>query len=187
MLNEMIANFNRFMDQRLNRREQVVVYIGGVILLVFILVQFMIVPLFKQHHQLERMVARKAVELNEIHKLRQEYDVLKGAANRSTRHFSRREKGFTLFSFLDTLAGTAGVKDKISYMKPSSIKQPDSPYKKSQVEMKLDQITMDQLTRVLHGIETSKNMVVVKRLSISRKGKTQGTISVVIQAETLES
>lgn len=187
MLNELITNFNRFMDQRLNRREQVVVYAGSAILLLFILIQFMIVPLFHQRGKLERMAQRKTADLTEIRQLRQEFDALKGAADRSVRYFSRREKGFTLFSFLDTLAGTAGVKDRISYMKPSSVKLPDSPYKKSQVEMKLDQITMDQLTRFLHGVETSKNMVVVKRLSVSRKGKTEGTVSVVIQAETLES
>ena len=91
-----------------------------------------------------------------------------------------------MFSFLDQLAGEAGVKDRISYMKPSTKVEKNSPYKISRVEMKLDAITLKQLTTYLYGVETSKNMVDIKRISISKKDKKQGLLTAVLQVETLE-
>jgi general secretion pathway protein M len=91
-----------------------------------------------------------------------------------------------LFSFLDRLAGESGIKDQISYMKPSKTVQKNSPYKISRVEMKLDAITLEQLTNYLHGVETSKNMVDIKKISISKKDKKQGLLTAVLQVETVE-
>ena len=71
-------------------------------------------------------------------------------------------------------------------MKPSTSVQKDSPYKISQVEMKLQSLTLEQLTTYLHMIETSKNMVYIKRLSILKTGKQEGFIDAVIQVETVE-
>ena len=119
--------------------------------------------------------------------LQQEYRHLKRDSELSERNFLKRDKKFTLFSFLDQLAGRSGVKENISYMKPTTSKKQEAGHKKSIVEMKLKDITMNQLTSYLHGIETSKNMVFVKRLSISKKGSQDRFITVVLQAETVES
>ena len=91
-----------------------------------------------------------------------------------------------MYAFLNTLAGQTGIKDRISYMKPTTSAEKDSPYKISRVEMKLEDITLEQLTAYLYGVETSKNMVDVKKLSISKKDKTQGLITAVLQVETVE-
>jgi general secretion pathway protein M len=53
--------------------------------------------------------------------------------------------------------------------------------------MKLDAVTLEQLTNYLYGIETSKNMVFVKKLSISKKEKDEGLVNVILQVETLEA
>jgi general secretion pathway protein M len=52
--------------------------------------------------------------------------------------------------------------------------------------MKLDAITLEQLTNYLYKIETSKNMVEVKKISISKKDKKQRLINAVLQVETYE-
>ena len=71
-------------------------------------------------------------------------------------------------------------------MKPSKKAQKNSPYKLSRVEMKLDAITLEQLTNFLYGVETSQNMVDIKKISISKKDKKQGLITAVLQVETME-
>ncbi|NIV99991.1 hypothetical protein GWN26_13050 [Candidatus Saccharibacteria bacterium] len=53
--------------------------------------------------------------------------------------------------------------------------------------MKLDAISLEQLTAFLHGVETSQNMVMVKKLSISKKDKKEGLINVIMQVETIET
>ncbi len=72
---------------------------------------------------------------------------------------------------MDRLAKKSGVKDSIIYMKPTKKIQKNSPYKLSRVEMKLEAVTLEQLTDYLYGVETSKYMVDIKKISISKKDK----------------
>ncbi|MBW2337166.1 MAG: hypothetical protein JRF47_10490, partial [Deltaproteobacteria bacterium] len=71
-------------------------------------------------------------------------------------------------------------------MKPSKKAQKNSPYKISRVEMKLEAISLVQLTNYLYGIETSQNMVDITKISISKKDKKQGLLTAVLQVETVE-
>ena len=71
-------------------------------------------------------------------------------------------------------------------MKPTRKVEKNSPYKLSRVEMKLEAITLEQLTNYLYGIETSKNKVDIKKISISKKDKKQGLITAILQIETIE-
>ena len=128
----------------------------------------------------------KAVMLEQMQKLQFEYAALTQSEKTSKSRFRRRPKGFTLFSFLDRLAGESGIKDRISYMKPSKKAQKNSPYKISRVEMKLEAISLEQLTNYLYGIETSQNMVDITKISISKKDKKQGLLTAVLQVETVE-
>ncbi len=71
-------------------------------------------------------------------------------------------------------------------MRPTTTSQKDSPYRLSMVEMKLQEITMAQLLAYLHGIETSADMISIKRLSISKGEQKADLINTVFQVETLE-
>lgn len=71
-------------------------------------------------------------------------------------------------------------------MKPTLTPQKDSAYKVSLVEMKLKGLTLEQITRYLYKIETSKNMVSIKRLSLTKSDDKEGILNVVLQVETLE-
>jgi general secretion pathway protein M len=180
--------FKKYLNlKKLNRREKYIIYGAGCILGMLIVVQLAIVPFFENGKQLQRDLQRKKVELGEMQRLQAEYQTLKEKLQLSEVRFKQREKGFTLFSFLDQLAGQAGIKDRISYMKPSKTAQKNSNYVMSRVEMKLDDITLQQLTTYLYGVETSKNMVLVTRLSISKKEKREGLIDVILQVESVEA
>jgi len=71
-------------------------------------------------------------------------------------------------------------------MKPSSTTLKDSGYRVSLVEMKLQDVTMSQLLAYLHGIETSRDMISIKRLSISKGEKNKDLLNTVFQVETVE-
>lgn len=180
-------DFNiRFRGRKLNRREQVAVLSVGGILLVYLVIQLVVSPIIGKKTSMKRNLAAKKMTLSEMHSLKAEYDAIKKQKDTKSVHMAGRKKDFTLFSFLDKLAGEAGIKANISYMKPSTSNQPNSRYKKSVVEMKLQGITMKQLSNYLHSVETSRNSVVVKRLSISAKGSKDRTTTAVMQVETIE-
>jgi general secretion pathway protein M len=118
--------------------------------------------------------------------LQSEYGIIREKARLSKKRFEARKKDFTLFSFLDRLADKSGIKNHITYMKPSTSAREKSGYKVSKVEMKLQSITLKQLTSYLYGVETSKNIVSIKRISIVKTGIKEGYVNAVLQIETVE-
>ena len=172
--------------KKMNKRERYAIMLAVGVIGIFLIVTFIVEPFLSKTDQLKKSLRDKAVMLEQMRQLQSEYDTLTQKAKVSEALFSRRQKGFKLFSFLDQLAGEAGVKDRISYMKPSTKVQKNSPYKISRVEMKLDAITLKQLTTYLYGVETSKNMVNIKRISISKKDKKQELLTAVLQVETVD-
>ena len=171
----------------LNRREKYIIYGAGCLIGLLIIIHFVITPFIENKNQMQRNLQTKKTELEEMRRLQAEYKALKEKLQLSQASIGKREKGFTLYSFMNQLAGQAGIKDRISYMKPSNTIQKNSNYKLSRVEMKLDGVTLEQLTSYLYGIETSKNMVIVKKLSVSKKEKNDSLINVILQVETLEA
>jgi hypothetical protein len=53
--------------------------------------------------------------------------------------------------------------------------------------MKLEAVTLEQLATFLHAVESSKNMVSVSKLSITRRDQKEGLLDAILQVETLET
>jgi len=174
------------MIKKLTKREKYAIYALSGAILLFILIQFIVFPSIDKRKRLKRTLQVKEDALLEMIALKSDYDAIEKRTNLAKVRFENREKGFTLFSFLDSLTGKARIKEYVTYMKPSTTVQKDNLYKISQVEMKLQGLTLQQLTTYLHMIETSKNMVYIKRLSISKTGEQESYIDVVLQVETVE-
>jgi general secretion pathway protein M len=172
--------------KKMNKRERYAIMLAVGVIGIFLVATFIVEPFLSETEQLKKSLQEKAVMLEQMRQLQSEYGTLTQKAEVSKALFNRRQKGFKLFSFLDQLAGEAGIKDQIIYMKPSTKVDKNSPYKISRVEMKLDAITLKQLTTYLYGVETSKNMVEVNRISISKMDKKQGLLTAVLQVETVE-
>ena len=172
--------------KKLNKREKYIIYGAFSVVGLLIIVEFIVTPFFDRKDRMQATLHDKIANLEEMQRWRSEYEALTKNTQVSESRFASRQKGFRLFSFLDQLAGQAGIKDQISYMKPSKITQKNSAYRISRVEMKLNSITLEQLITYLHGVETSENMVDIKKLSITKKDEKQGLISVIMQVETVE-
>ena len=177
----LLAKFNK-----LNKRERFVILAAIGVSAIVLTAQFIVEPILSRTEQKKKNLLAKFAMLEDMQKYQAEYEELTQRAKLSKSRFRKRQRGFTLFSFMDRLAGETGIKDRISYMKPSKKTQKNGPYKISRVEMKLDAITLKQLTNYLYGLETSPNMVDIKKISITKKDKKQGLITAVLQAETVE-
>lgn len=171
---------------KLNKREKIAVAGAAAAIAIFLVLQILVFPLFEKNAQLSRTLITRQQEREQISLLQAEYLKTAEKAQAAQRHLKKRKQGFTLFSFLETLAGQTGVKTHIAYMRPTTTSQKDSPYRLSMVEMKLQEITMAQLLAYLHGIETSADMISIKRLSISKGEQKADLINTVFQVETLE-
>ena len=170
----------------LNRRERFAIYGAGVALVIFLILQLIIFPVFTIRSRLKSEIISKRAALQEMYELKSEFDILTQSNRIADSDFKKRAKSFTLFSFLDNLAGKSGIKQNIGYMKPSTSNLKNSPYVLSIVEMKLQSITMEQMVTFLHGIEMSGEQLWVKRMSLSRDDKKEGLLNSIIQVETYQ-
>jgi general secretion pathway protein M len=171
---------------RLSKREKYAVSAAIAVVGIFILIRFVWFPAMDYQSRLYRTLKHKTDILMQMRGLQAEYQDLMQSAERLKRRYARRQKGFTLFSFLDRLARDTGIKDNIAYMKPSSAAQKDSEYKVSIVELKLQGINLKTLTDYLYGVETSRNAITIKRASITKTGKNKALIDAVLQVEAVE-
>ena len=174
------------MAKKLSKREKYAIWLGSALLGLFVITQFIIAPLLSHREKLTRGIQAQTRAYQEILTLKSEYEILKTRSETAAKNITTRQKGFTLFSFLDQLAGQTGIKDNVAYMKPTVSAQENSPYKTSVVETKLQAVTLERLTAYLYMIETSGNMVRINRLSITKKDNQTGYVDAVFMAETIE-
>ncbi|RJQ68479.1 MAG: hypothetical protein C4519_23065 [Desulfobacteraceae bacterium] len=170
----------------LQSREKLIIGVAGVVLGLFIIAYLIIFPILDRRAGLRRQIVTQTQALEQMHLLKTEYETLTRHVQQSEARLKTRSKGFTLFSFLDTLAGQSGIKQNIAYMKPSTTNLKNSPYSLSMVELKINVLNMEQLVSFLHGIETSPNLIWIKRISIAKGEKETDLLNAVLQVETYQ-
>jgi general secretion pathway protein M len=170
---------------KLARREKYLLSLASGAIALFILFELVIFPFLGKRERLQQGIEAKEKSLREVSVLRAEYETYKKGSSGVKEFLARREKGFTLFSFLEKAAGEADVKKNIKYMKPSASKG-TGVHKESMVEMKLEDVTMKQLVGYLYRIESPENVISIKRMSINQNKGEKGHMDAVLQVVTLE-
>ena len=171
---------------KLQKRERLVVTGGAVALFLLLLFQFVIYPIIDRQSQLKKEIVKKTVELQEAQSLKTDVASVTRSLQLTEDKLKSRPQGFTLFSFLDALAGRTGIKQNITYMKPSSTNIKNSPYTLSMVEMKIQSLTMEQLVNYLHGVENAPQQIWIKQMSITKGETNEGLLTSILKVETFQ-
>ena len=170
---------------KLARREKFFVMAAVLFIAIFFLFQFLIFPFFTAKRKIQKGVQAKENALKEMVVLISEFKRYKNDSQGIKKVLGHRKRGFSLFSFLEKAAGDADVKEHIKYMKPSTSVGPD-PYKESLVEIKLELVTLKQIIDYLYKIESTDNVVIVKRFSANENKKKTGYLNAILQVLTFE-
>ncbi len=170
----------------LQRREKLAIAIAGGVIVALLILQLAIFPVLDGRTRLRKAIIQKRSDIQKVHELRDEYRSLSRNTSTMEARLKRRPKTFTLFSFIDRLAGRSQLKGNIAYMKPSTTNIKNSPLRLSTVEMKLNGLTMEQLAAFLHGVEDQSKAVWLKRITISKGDKVDDLLNAVIQVETFQ-
>jgi len=128
-----------------------------------------------------RLLDIRRSEYKKMEALSKEYRSVKGATIATS---TALKPGETLYAFLDEVAGGAGIRSKVSYMKPSSVKSRDGKVSLSVVEMKVVDLPIAELTAFLHRVETAGDLVRVRGISLTRIEKSK-LLTAVISIETV--
>jgi uncharacterized membrane protein YhiD involved in acid resistance len=170
--------------EKLSSRERWVLFGGIGFVLCFAVLQLVIIPVLDAQDNLEKSISRKKQELNKIRELQQEYYTLKSEEGTVQARIDQRKSDFTLFTFLDQQATEAKVKKQIMYMKPSTVVGDE--LNEAMVEMKLQQITLNDLVGFLRLVESDENVVFIRRFSVQESGDKQGYFDSILQIVTFE-
>jgi len=175
------------MLKQLHPRERLIIAIGVASLAIVLFVYWGLFPLLDRRERSERQALARENELREMMTYHDEFEHLQREKRRTAAMLAKRPADFSLFSFLDQLAGTTGIKKNIVYMKPSNVQDAEKRVSLSRVEIKLEEVTLDQVSRFLYRIETSPHLIKVPRLSIKQTRQESGFLEAVLQVETLET
>ncbi|MHB9096525.1 MAG: hypothetical protein ACYC5X_01740 [Syntrophales bacterium] len=173
-----------FWDQ-LTKSQKLTITAGLIFAGAVLLVQFAVVPYFEARQNERRAIAASEKVLRELGVLGTEYGVIRQRAEEIRRVIQRRPPGFALLSYLEKRAGDAGVKGNIRSMNPLP-SAPAGTYEETAVEMKLDKLTMKQLTDFLYLVESPEEMVRVRRLSLVKMKESPEYLSALIQVSTYQ-
>jgi len=166
----------------LNKRDQTALTIGGIVVLLFVCIQFGVYPLYEKKQRLERVLITKQKNLAQMEEMQAQLAQLSSLGNDLILKLEKRNKNFSLFSFLEERAGKIGIKNKIAYMKPSdSVSVDNESYRQVLVEMKLQAINLKQLVSFLKEIEQPQKLVALQRISIQENKRNKATLDVIMQ------
>ena len=149
----------------LQRREQVLVISAGVLVLLLALFTFVIDPIRARAANLDRRLATAGQQLAELQALRGDYQRQKRVIDRMDARLRRQRRNFAIFSYLEQVAGRAGVQDKIQSMNTLA-SPPNTEYKEESVEVRMEGVTLQQLVEYLHRVENSPQILRIKRLQV---------------------
>jgi len=146
----------------LARREKIFILFGALFLGLFLVVVGIINPLVGLDRKLERGIVKKEKQLRKVYEISSELRTLKMMTAVSGGK-GTEEGNFTLFGFLEGIAGDVGVKDNIDHMKP--ITAPGDTAKES-VELKIKGMSNSEVVNFLERVEKCTRPVVIRRFNL---------------------
>jgi general secretion pathway protein M len=151
-----------------------------------LLIQFAVVPWFEARQRVVGAIAGSEKAIRELASLGAEYGVLRQRSEEIKRVVERRPPGFALFSYLEKRAGDAGVKANIRSMNPLK-SVPVEAYEETTVEMKLDKLTMKQLTDFLYLVESREDLVRIRKMTVGKMKESPEYLTAVFQVIAYQS
>lgn len=160
--------------------------IAASVLVLLALSQLIVRPILKKRNQLAASIDRSEKRLEELVRLERLYRDMKTENARVEEDLRQRQQDFTLFAFLEGLAGKDGLKRQIEFMRPS-VKQLSEVHQEEQVEMGLKGVSLERLIAYLYHIETAPEQVAIKRLTIRphQRDRSQLEVNLVVVTRKL--
>ncbi|MBI3812415.1 MAG: hypothetical protein HY283_09470 [Nitrospirae bacterium] len=155
----------RFRREGITSRERLYLIIGGVTLVGLLLYGvYSTAALYLDRMKgLDRLIHQKEEALVTLGQINREYIQIKSQTGALDQRIQNDQGKFSLLSFLESLAGTADVRSRIAYMRPQTMAMVDQ-YRETSVEMKIENVTLDQAVRFLSSIEQAPHVLKIKNL-----------------------
>jgi general secretion pathway protein M len=158
---------------------------GGIFVVGVLVVQFAVVPLIETKKKVHNSITANEKVLREVSSLASEYNIFKQRSDEIQKALARRPQNFALFSYLERKADETGLKQNIKSMNPSKMSSVGA-YEETSVEIKLEKITLKQLTSFLYSVESPQDIIRTKKMSVNKMKESPEYLSALLQVITYQ-
>ncbi|MBN1365095.1 MAG: type II secretion system protein M [Syntrophaceae bacterium] len=170
---------------KLDAKQQKLVAGTAIFVLIALILEVVIFPFVEAKKKLERTTNINQKKLIEINELSAEFALLERKTAAAKMAVSTHGADFTLFSYLQKKATQAHVRGRIKYMN-SSRGTLSSSFEESLVDMKLDKITIKQLTDFLYYAESPADLVKIKKITVNKMKENPEYLTAQLQISSLQ-
>jgi general secretion pathway protein M len=157
---------------RLSQREQRMIGWGAVAAIGIVLYVAAVDPLLQRMDVLDRLIPKKRQELEQLARLREEYDRLNRRVAVVDRQVESASPDFSLLAFVEATVLERVGRGYLAGIRP----QPGLPfegYEETVVEVRLEKVSLGQVVAFLSGLEASPLRLRVKGVEVKSRFKAE--------------
>ena len=171
---------------KLDKKQRYIVAGVAAFVLIALILELVIFPLWDANAKIKQTLQINQKKLDEVIKLDTEFAGQEAKISKIKRVMSTRTADFSLFSYLEKKAIQAGVRGNIKYMNSSKGTQ-SAAFEESLIDMRLDKITIKQLTDFLYFAESSADLVRIKRITVIKMKESPEYLSAQLQIASMQA
>jgi general secretion pathway protein M len=171
---------------KLDEKQRNLVAGTAIFVLIALILEIAVFPFWEAKAKLTKAIQVNQKKLNEMSKLDAEFTLQEAAMAKIKRAMSARSADFTLFAYLEKKATQANVRGRIKQMNSSKGIQSVS-LEESLIDMKLEKITIKQLTDFLYFVESPADLVRIKRMTINKMKESPEYLSAQMQISSFQT
>jgi type II secretory pathway component PulM len=172
--------------QRMSARERMLLGAAGAAMVAIGLYVLVWEPLASGREQLERRIALKEKELVQVQQLREEYLELVRQLEASQAVLNKSDEKFSLFPFIESTVAKVVGRERIVSMNPQN-KTLSENYREDSVELKLKEVSLEQLVDMMYQIEKGPHPLRVTRLQVKKRIRDEQHFDVTATVSMLKS
>jgi general secretion pathway protein M len=152
----------------MSQRERTIILVGGIVAGFSLLFVMVVDPLLTTFDRLERQALRKQKDVGELALLSQEYTVKRDRLVKVEGRLPTPDSQFSLLTFMEEAATTAGVREWITAMQPQ-VQSLAQGYQETAVDLRLEGVQLPELLALLVAIDQAPYDLQVRHLQIRPK------------------
>jgi type II secretory pathway component PulM len=154
---------------KLESRERRLVQIAGAVFAIFLIYDFIYLPIANWQESLSNTVATRRREIGDVQHLVDTYVQRKTQLREAEKNTVPIGKDFSLFSVIEKSLTQSVGHDKIASITPGSDSKLSDGFTQYSVECKLQNVSLAQVVDALYGVKTLSAPVAVSNLRIQRR------------------
>ena len=170
---------------RLKRRERSLIIGLAIFIAASVSFVFCIRPAAARIETLSRVIPKKERALEELRTKSVEYLALRAGLDHLDNEAAGGEEGLELLAFLESIIAELHLTRKVTTMKPEMVRL-DSGYREVIVEIKLENVTLEQLVDFLLKTKSSERLLRTKSLHAKKNAAGPGLLDTTVQVSALE-